>query len=76
MTKDDVKDILDRVLTWPVERQEDVARVIELMEEQDTSAVALTDEQAAEIQRRLAEDHPQTLTLAAFVDRLRQRYGI
>ncbi len=37
MTGDQVKAILDRVLTWPAERQADVARVVELMEEQDKS---------------------------------------
>jgi hypothetical protein len=40
MTKDQVKEILDRVLTWPPERQADVAHMIELMERQDTSAAA------------------------------------
>jgi hypothetical protein len=50
-----VKDILDRVLTWPAERQEDVAHVVELMEEQDKSSLQLTAEQAAEVRRRLAD---------------------
>jgi hypothetical protein len=55
MTKNQVKDILDRVLTWPSERQEDVAHVVELMEEQDKSGLRLSDEQAAEVRRRLAD---------------------
>jgi hypothetical protein len=54
MTKEQVKQILDRVLTWPPERQADVARVVELMEEQDKSELRLTDEQAEEVRRRLA----------------------
>jgi hypothetical protein len=54
MTKDQVKAILDRVLSWPPERQEDVAHIVELMEEQDKSDLRLSDEQASEIRRRLA----------------------
>ena len=54
MTKEQVKAILDRVLTWPPQRQADVAHVVELMEEQDKSTLRLTDEQAAEVRRRLA----------------------
>jgi hypothetical protein len=53
MTKAELKEILDRVLTWPPERQADVAHMVELMEEQDSSALRLTDEQAAEVRRRL-----------------------
>jgi hypothetical protein len=76
MTKDQVKRVLDRVLTWPPERQADVARVVELMEEQDNSTLRLTDEQAAEVRRRLAEKNPKTVTLAEFNERLRRRYGV
>jgi hypothetical protein len=39
MTKDQVKQILDRVRTWPTERQADLAHVAELMEAQDKSEV-------------------------------------
>jgi hypothetical protein len=76
MTKDQVKEILDRVQTWPPERQEDVAEVVKLMEAQDKSGLRLTDEQAAEVRRRRAEANPRTMTLAEFNERLRRRYGI
>ena len=76
MTKDQVKEILDRVLAWPPERQADVAHMVEVMEAQDNSGVGLTEEQAAEVRRRLAEKDPKTLTLAEFNERLRQRYGL
>ena len=76
MTKDQVKEILDRVLTWPAERQADVAEVVTLMEAQDKSTVGLSEEQAAEVRRRLAEKDPQTMTLAEFNERLRRRYGV
>ena len=74
MTKEQVKKILDRVLTWPPERQADIARVAELMEEQDSSSHHLTDEQLAEVRRRRAEINPRTLTLDEWDKRLR-RFG-
>lgn len=76
MTRDQVKEILDRVLAWPAERQADVAHVVEIMEEQDRSNVHLTDQQVAEVRRRLAEKNPKTLTLAEFNERLRRRYDV
>jgi hypothetical protein len=59
MTKAEIKVVLDRVLTWPIERQADAARVLALMEEQDASPYRLTDEQLAEVERRLAEPNPE-----------------
>jgi len=56
-----VKAILDRVLTWPPERQADVAHVVEIMEEQDKSDLRLSDEQAAEVRRRLANPSKKTI---------------
>jgi hypothetical protein len=54
MTKEQVKEILDRVLTWPPQRQEDGARVLREMEQQDASTYRLTDEQVEEVKRRQA----------------------
>jgi hypothetical protein len=61
MTREQVKEILDRVLSWPLERQADVVHVVELMEEQDKSGLRLSDEQAAEVRRRLADPSPKTI---------------
>jgi hypothetical protein len=55
MTTEQLKDILDRVLTWPPDRQEDVARLLAEMERQDTSPYRLTTEQVEEIRRRRAD---------------------
>ena len=52
MTKEQVKEILDRVLTWPPRRQEDAARVLSEMEAQDASPYHLTDEQVEELRLR------------------------
>jgi hypothetical protein len=76
MTREQVKEILDRVQTWPTERQEDVAEIVRLMEAQDRSGLRLSDEQAAEVRRRRSETNPKTVTLAEFNERLRRRYGI
>jgi hypothetical protein len=59
MTREQVKELLDRVLTWPPERQADLAEVARIMEQQDKSALQLTDEQADEVRRRLAETLPR-----------------
>jgi hypothetical protein len=58
-----VKEILDRVLSWPPERQADVAHVVELMEEQDHSTLRLRDEQLAEVRRRRAKKNPKYVSL-------------
>jgi hypothetical protein len=76
MTREQVKEILDRVLTWPADRQADVAHVVEIMEAQDKSELHLTEGQAVEVRRRLAEKNPGTLTLAEFQENLRRRYGV
>jgi hypothetical protein len=54
MTKDEVRTILERVLSWPPERQADIAQIVEIMEQQDKSGLRLSFEQAAEVRRRLA----------------------
>jgi hypothetical protein len=73
MTKEQVKQILDRVLTWPPERQADVAHMVELMEEQDNSTLRLSDEQLAEVRRRRAKKNPNYVSLAEARKRFRDR---
>ena len=63
MTRDQMKAILDRVLSWLPERQADVAHMVELMEAQDQSALRLSDEQVAKVERRLADPNPKFITL-------------
>ncbi len=55
MTKEQVKAILDRVLTWPSDRQEDAARVLSDMEKQHASPFGLTEAQVEEVARRRAD---------------------
>jgi hypothetical protein len=70
-----LKEVIERVQTWPEERQEDAAKVLLEMEAQDESTYQLSDEQLAEVRRRRAEKNPKTLTLAEF-DRNLRRFGI
>lgn len=61
MTRNQVKEILDRVLTWPEQRQEDIVHIVEYIEEQDRSDLQLSAEQAAEVRRRLADPNRNTI---------------
>jgi hypothetical protein len=73
MTRDQVREILDRVLSWPTERQEQAARVLAEMEAQDESHLTLTDEQVAEVRRRLADPNPKFVTLEEVRERFARR---
>ena len=73
MTKQQVKEILDRVLIWPQERQKYAARMLTEMEGQDASPYLLTDEQGAEMNRLLAGPYPKFLTLEEVRERLARR---
>jgi hypothetical protein len=75
MSKQQVKEVLDRVLTWPAERQEDAAKVLSLMEAQDYNAYRLTDAQVEEVRRRRADKDARRLTLDEFNERLRNLTG-
>jgi hypothetical protein len=75
MSKEQVKAVLDRVLTWPSERQEDAAKLLMLMESQDESVYRLTDDQVEEVRRRRDDPNARTLTLDEFKERLSRRLG-
>jgi hypothetical protein len=75
MSRDEVKAVLDRVLTWPPERQEDAAKVLSLMEAQDYNAYRLTDAQVEEVRRRRADKNAKRLTLDEFNERLHRLIG-
>ena len=47
-------ELIEQVKTWPVERQEDVARVIEQMAESGTETYQLTDEERLLFQEGLS----------------------
>jgi hypothetical protein len=61
MTNEQIRAVLGRVLTWPPERQQEPAEIPTAMEVQDRSPYGLTDEQAAEVRRRLSAGSPETI---------------
>ena len=72
-SREQVKAILDRVLTWSDERQEDAASMLRLMEAQNDGAYRLSAEQAEEVRRRLADTEAETVTLDEFNEHVRRR---
>ncbi len=65
-----MKAVLDRVLTWPSERQEDAAKLLMLMESQDESVYRLTDEQVEEVRRRMADPNRKLVSAAEARERI------
>ena len=55
MTKDQVKQVLDRVLTWPRERQEDAAQMLLVLEARQGELYHPDDEEWAAIQEGVAQ---------------------
>ena len=55
MTKSQIESVLERVKTWPPERQEDAARVLLAMEAEDAGPYGLSPEERADLQAALAE---------------------
>jgi hypothetical protein len=73
MKKEQVKAVLDRVLTWPQERQEQAVRLLSEMEQQDAAWLSLSDDQLAEVKKRLAEPNPRFLSLTEVRERFARR---
>jgi len=63
MSKDHIAAVLDRVRTWPEERQQNAVRLLLEMEAQDSSPYHLTDEQLGEVRRRRAKKDPKYVPL-------------
>jgi putative transposon-encoded protein len=55
MTKEQIEAVFDRVRTWPLERQEDAAEMLLMMEEQGVEPYELSEEERVEVEAALAE---------------------
>jgi hypothetical protein len=75
MIEEQLDTVLERVRSWPRERQLEAAAMLRLIEEQDASPFQLTDEQLAEVRRRRADKEAKLLTLEEFDARL-SRFGL
>ncbi len=56
MTKDQVKQVLDRVLTWPQERQEDAAQMLLALQAREGEFYHPDDDEWAAIEEGFAQD--------------------
>ena len=77
MTKEQIDSVLDRVRTWPPERQEDAVRVLLQMEAAGTEVYVLSDEERAEVELSLEEarrgEFATDEEVAAVFNRYRQK---
>ena len=55
MTKEQIKAVLDRVLTWPPERQQDAAEMLLILEAHEGEFYHPSDEEWAAIQEGLEQ---------------------
>ncbi len=66
--------ILDRIDTWPPERQETAAELLASLEAQDED-IQVSDEDLAEIDRRMADPNIRRLSLEEFDARMDRLLG-
>jgi hypothetical protein len=55
MSRDQIDQVLDRVKSWPADRQEDAVRVLLAMEAEELSAYVLSAEERADLETALDE---------------------
>jgi len=77
MTKDQIDAVLDRVRTWPPERQEEAMRVLLEIEAKGPEVYQLSEEELADIEEGMAEvrrgEFASDEEVAALFNRYRQR---
>jgi hypothetical protein len=59
--------LIDRIETWPAERQERAAEILSSLDgESETDDLQISDEDLAEVQRRIADADAPTMSLEEF----------
>ena len=70
-----LKEVLERVETWPEDRQDVAANLLIEMEQQDAYSVGLSDSQLREVERRLAKPNKKFVALAEARKRVALRHA-
>ena len=76
MTKAQIKDVLDRVLTWPIERQQDAADMLLMLEAQEGELYHPTDEEWIAIQEGLEQARRGEFVPAEQMEAFWKRHGV
>ncbi|HZL30117.1 MAG TPA: hypothetical protein VFC54_03535 [Pseudolabrys sp.] len=75
MTKAQIKDVLDRVLTWPPERQQDAAEMLLMLEAREGELYHPSDEEWLAIQEGLDQARRGEFASDEEVEALWKRFG-
>ena len=75
MTKAQIKDVLDRVLTWPPERQQEAAEMLALLEAQEGELYHPSDDEWIAIQEGLDQARRGEFASDEEMDALWKRFG-
>jgi len=75
MTRNQIKAVLDRVLSWPPERQAEAAMMLELMEARAGETYNPSDEEWAAIEQGLAEARRGEFASEAEMEAIWARFG-
>lgn len=76
MTKEQIKSVLDRVLTWPPERQEEAADLLLMLEAQEGERYHPSDEEWAAIEEGLEQARRGEFVPDEEIEALWKRYGL
>jgi predicted transcriptional regulator len=74
MTRDQIDAILERVHSWPRERQEDAARLLLAMEAEDSAVYVLTEDERKDLEQGLREAEEGDFSTEQELDALFARF--